>query len=149
MFNLIFTDEKTTRSYMFKDGKQTLMEYPVKKYIEIKCIEQGATYRGRVDAVIEQFNYKTKTPILFGVGRSYIVIYPLESISSKKPVWICANNVYEFIEKDFKTEIRFSDGSVFETNYSVTSLKSLHAKAMNVVKYYETNAKLFYEEYSI
>lgn len=149
MFNLIYTDQKTFRSYMFKDNKLLPVEEGAKKYIERKCIEQGATYRGRIDATVSRFNYKTKTPILYGIGQTYIVIYPLESITSKTPVWVCANNVYEFIDRGFKTEIRFSDGSVFETNYSISSLKILHNKAMNVVRYYEKNAKKFKVEYSI
>lgn len=98
------------RSMIFDEKGIYLCSKRPLKLIEEACIDDGASFDGRRQAVIQKLNYKVKTPIHISPERM-IYAFPTISFLSYDCTWIFANNIKDIEEiNKYTSEIIFRNG---------------------------------------
>lgn len=80
-------------------------------FLNILCLKNGSSLKGRIDAFNYIINSKQKTPIIVSLNNSILLI-PLYSIYNDNCILINYYNINKIKYKENTTIIHFNDGSI-------------------------------------
>lgn len=113
---LVPAKHERARTLVLETNGEFYVEEPVVSIIEQACLEGGASYEGRKQAVIHRIGVKHKAPIPI-CPLSGIYAFPTHSIRSFENIWLFYTHVLLFEE--------FNDGTIPKTMITFSNKESI------------------------
>ena len=102
--------------FLMSKGKKTTSNITAIEYLEKRCIENGSTLEGRMDAFCSLLNVHQKPCVLISEITEEMWM-PTLGISNPECSWICFNAILKVKGIDDQTtSILFEDGTTIEIN---------------------------------
>lgn len=102
-------------------------EYIIKKNIfevvDESCQYYGSTYNGRYISAKKTLDMDYKLPIIIDEVKE-VVLFPTCSPKLENCIWICVNNVENYIKNNKVSVIKFTNGISSELNISINTLEN-------------------------
>lgn len=102
-------------------------EYIIKKNIfevvDESCQYYGSTYNGRYISAKKTLEMDYKLPIIIDEVKE-VVLFPTCSPKLENCIWICVNNVENYIKNNKVSVIKFTNGVIGELNISINTLEN-------------------------
>lgn len=102
-------------------------EYIIKKNIfevvDESCQYYGSTYNGRYISAKKTLDMDYKLPIIIDEVKE-VVLFPTCSPKLENCIWICVNNVENYIKNNKVSVIKFTNGVSSELNISINTLEN-------------------------
>jgi competence protein ComK len=111
-----------------QSGEAFLTERPMMELINEACIQNGASYDGRVQAVRHVLPYLRKTPLMIS-KEPHIFAFPTMSPKHYECTWLFYLHIESFSQSQGKTYVHFKNGCSLEVS---CSLKMLHTQRERV-----------------
>ena len=102
-------------------------EYIIEKNIfevfDESCQYYGSTYNGRYISAKKTLDMDYKLPIIIDEVKE-VVLFPTCSPKLENCIWICVNNVENYIKNNKVSVIKFTNGVSSELNISINTLEN-------------------------
>lgn len=126
-----FINEDTMLLEQVSDTKTKIYDvtgiYFIKKcvfdVVEESCQYYGSSYNGRYIGAKKLLQMDYKLPIIIDEVKE-VILFPTCSPRQNKCMWICVNNIENYLQNNRKSTIKFTNGFVFETAISYNTLEN-------------------------
>ncbi|MEL3970889.1 competence protein ComK [Rossellomorea oryzaecorticis] len=109
-------------------GKKVWSKKPAKEIINEACLDDGASYEGKIKAVRHALPYHRKTPLIINKDQ-HIYAFPTMSPDKYDCIWLFHLHILEISQTQNKTYITFINGYKLEVNCSVKVLNRQRERA--------------------
>jgi competence protein ComK len=98
-------------------GKKVWSKKPAKEIINEACLNDGASYEGKIKAVRHALPYHRKTPLIINKDQ-HIYAFPTMSPDKYECIWLFHLHILEISQTQDKTYITFMNGCKLKVNCS-------------------------------
>jgi competence protein ComK len=102
-------------------GKKIWSKKAAKEIINEACLDDGASYEGKIKAVRHALPYHRKTPLIINKDQ-HIYAFPTMSPNKYDCIWLFDLHILEISQTQDKTYITFINGSKLAVNCSIKVL---------------------------
>lgn len=103
------------------------------QYLDILCINQLSTYKGRLLSVKKKYNIKRNIPLFI---HEQLLLIPLKSIQEYDSCLINFHHILLVEGNKERTKITFLDGTILHYNISANKTRKLISKCTRIVDWF-------------
>ena len=100
-----------------------IIEKNIFEVVDESCQYYGSTYNGRYISAKKTLEMDYKLPIIIDEVKE-VVLFPTCSPKLENCIWICVNNVENYIKNNKVSVIKFTNGVIGELNISINTLEN-------------------------
>lgn len=100
-----------------------IIEKNIFEVVDESCQYYGSTYNGRYISAKKTLDMDYKLPIIIDEVKE-VVLFPTCSPKLENCIWICVNNVENYIKNNKASVIKFTNGISSELNISINTLEN-------------------------
>lgn len=100
-----------------------IIEKNIFEVVDESCQYYGSTYNGRYISAKKTLDMDYKLPIIIDEVKE-VVLFPTCSPKLENCIWICVNNVENYIKNNKVSVIKFTNGVSSELNISINTLEN-------------------------
>ena len=100
-----------------------IIEKNIFEVVDESCQYYGSTYNGRYISAKKTLEMDYKLPIIIDEVKE-VVLFPTCSPKLENCIWICVNNVENYIKNNKVSVIKFTNGVSSELNISINTLEN-------------------------
>lgn len=100
-----------------------IIEKNIFEVVDESCQYYGSTYNGRYISAKKTLDMDYKLPIIIDEVKE-VVLFPTCSPKLENCIWICVNNVENYIKNNKVSVIKFTNGISSELNISINTLEN-------------------------
>ena len=100
-----------------------IIEKNIFEVVDESCQYYGSTYNGRFKKKKKTLDMDYKLPIIIDEVKE-VVLFPTCSPKLENCIWICVNNVENYIKNNKVSVIKFTNGVSSELNISINTLEN-------------------------
>ncbi len=132
--------KKERDTVIYNVDKYEVFNIPIKKIIEFNCLIHGSSMNGRIKSAKTILNIQYKVPILISEAEN-IILLQMNSLRYKECLFIVANKIIDYEEKDDFLQIKCINNITFDvkiSKYSFEKLLIYTIKLNNYLKWSKT-----------
>ncbi len=122
--NTIALKKVGTKTVIYKESEVKEFKTNIKMVIDFNCNYYGSSWEGRKKCAQNILKIKYRVPIIIDIYHN-IILLQLNSIRNKECLFLVANKIIDYEEKEGKLKITCYHNNVFYTSLSKSSLEKM------------------------